>query len=133
MDAATREFVWERARGRCEYCRLHQDDADFLTFHVEHILAEQHGGSNAVSNLCLSCPECNLAKGPNLSGYLRGKIVPLFHPRRQAWERHFYWRGPILVGRTLGGPSDKAVSARSCANGDGFRVPQRWPLSTANK
>lgn len=51
----------------------------------------------------LVVPECNLAKGPNLSGYLRGKIVPLFHPRRQAWKRHFYWRGLILVGRTLSG------------------------------
>jgi hypothetical protein len=24
----------------------------------------------------------------------------LFHPRRQRWERHFYWNGTILVGRT---------------------------------
>jgi 5-methylcytosine-specific restriction endonuclease McrA len=73
MDAALREMVWEQAQGRCEYCRLHQDDADFITFHVEHIIAEQHGGGEELENLCLACPECNFAKGPNLSGFLGGK------------------------------------------------------------
>ena len=43
------------------------------------------------------------AKGPNLAGYLGKKIVPLFHPRRQLWNRHFYWSGPILMGRTQSG------------------------------
>lgn len=103
MDPGVRAKVWQRAGGRCEYCQLHQDDADLFTFHVEHIIAEQHGGSDSLSNLCLSCPECNLAKGPNLSGYLAGKIVPLFNPRRQSWKRHFRWRGAHLVGRTLSG------------------------------
>ena len=103
MDAALRARVWELANGRCEYCRLHQDDADFLTFHIEHIIAEQHGGRDHLSNLCLACPECNLAKGPNLAGYLRGKTVPLFHPRKQSWKRHFYWDGPLLRGRTQTG------------------------------
>ena len=28
------------------------------------------------------------------------KIVPLFHPRRHKWSRHFRWDGPVLVGRT---------------------------------
>jgi hypothetical protein len=48
-------------------------------------------------------PECNLAKGPNLAGYLRKKIIPLFNPRRQSWNRHFYWDGAILRGRTQTG------------------------------
>jgi len=95
MDAATREFVWERARGRCEYCRLHQDDADFLTFHVEHIIAEQHGGSNAVSNLCLSCPECNRFKGSDLASIdiETGQVVRLFNPRTDDWSAHFRLQG----------------------------------------
>jgi len=103
MEAALRELVWEQARGRCEYCRLHQEDADFQTFHVEHIIAEQHGGGDEPDNLCLACPQCNLAKGPNLSGYLDGRIVPLFHLRRQSWDRHFEWHGPVLVGKTQSG------------------------------
>jgi hypothetical protein len=34
MNAALRAFVRERAGRRCEYCRLHEDDADFLSFHL---------------------------------------------------------------------------------------------------
>jgi 5-methylcytosine-specific restriction endonuclease McrA len=75
MDAGLRARVFERAGGRCEYCRLHQDDADFLTFHVEHIIAEQHGGGDDPENLCVACPECNLAKGPNL-WLIRRKRAP---------------------------------------------------------
>ena len=46
MDAALRAFVRERAGLRCEYCRLLEDDADFLPFHVEHIVPKQHGGKD---------------------------------------------------------------------------------------
>lgn len=34
MDAALRAFVRERAGDRFAYCRLHEDDADFLSFRV---------------------------------------------------------------------------------------------------
>ena len=98
-----RDFVWRRAESRCEYCRVHQDDFDFFTFHIEHILSRQHGGSDDPENLCLACRECNFSKGPNLVGMLDGKIVPLFHPRRQIWKRHFRWEGGLLVGKTRAG------------------------------
>ncbi len=103
MDAALRAFVWNRAGGRCEYCRLHQDDADFLAFHVEHIIAKQHGGGDGPDNMCLACSECNWAKGPNLAGLLGGKLYPLFHPRKQRWGRHFRWEQTLLVGKTFSG------------------------------
>jgi hypothetical protein len=72
-----------RAGYRCEYCRLHEDDADYIAFHVEHIIAKQHGGADDAETLCYACSECNWAKGPNLAGLLNGKIFPLFNPRRQ--------------------------------------------------
>ena len=100
VSAGTRALVWRRAEGRCEYCRVHQDDFDFFTFHVEHIIPRQHGGTDDPENLCLACRECNSAKGTNLAGLLRGKIVPLFHPRRQVWSDHFRWRGRMVVGLT---------------------------------
>lgn len=103
MDAATRELVWQHAAGRCEYCRRGQGEGGAVVFHIEHVYAKQHGGSDELQNLCLACPDCNWAKGPNLSGLVEGKIVPLFHPRRQTWSRHFEWDGPRLVGRTLCG------------------------------
>lgn len=103
MDVALRGFVRERAGRRCEYCRLHEDDADFLAFHVEHVIAKQHGGTDDPDSLCYACSECNWAKGPNLSGLLDGKLYPLFNPRRQKWSRHFYWDHTSLVGKTKTG------------------------------
>ena len=103
VDVRTRRLVWRRADSRCEYCRVHQNDVDFFTFHVEHIIPRQHAGSSNSENLCLSCRECNFHKGTNLTGLLDGKIVPLFHPRRQIWKRHFRWEGGLLVGKTRTG------------------------------
>ncbi|MFM9963574.1 MAG: HNH endonuclease [Planctomycetaceae bacterium] len=67
MDAATRQFVFLRAEGVCEYCRMRQDSIPFLTFHVEHIRAQQHLEDDTLENLALACPHCNFHKGPNLT------------------------------------------------------------------
>jgi hypothetical protein len=79
--------------------------ASAAAFHVEHVIARHHRGSDDLNNRCWSCHRCNLKKGPNLSGQdpLTEKVVTLFNPRRQRWERHFEWSGPILVGRTATG------------------------------
>ena len=39
-----------------------------LPCHIDHVIAQQHGGVTAASNLALACYACNLHKGPNLSG-----------------------------------------------------------------
>ena len=124
MEAALRTLVWKRARGRCEYCQLRQDDYEFQTFHVEHVIAKQHGGNDDSDNLCLSCSECNWAKGPNLAGLLDGKLIPLFHPRRQQWKRHFRWDGTLLVGRTKSG----IVTVRVLNMNDAARIMLRENL-----
>jgi hypothetical protein len=103
MDVAVRTFVRMRAGRRCEYCRLHEDDDDFLAFHVDHFIAKQHGGLDDPDTLCWACAECNWAKGPNLAGLLGGKLYPLFNPRKQRWSRHFRWEHTILVGKTKTG------------------------------
>jgi hypothetical protein len=56
MDAATRRLVRQRAQDRCEYCRMPQSAAPFLTFHVEHIQARQHIKDDSPDNLALACP-----------------------------------------------------------------------------
>jgi hypothetical protein len=96
------ESVWQRARSRCEYCQLHQDESR-LRFHIDHIISRQHGGSDDIANLCLACSHCNLQKGPNLSGLLEGKLYSLFNPRKQNWHRHFEWDQTTLVGKTATG------------------------------
>jgi hypothetical protein len=105
MDTATRRRVRSRARQRCEYCRLPQSAAPFLTFHIEHIEASQHVDDDSLDNLCLACPHCNLHKGPNLttlSAETR-EIVVLFHPRRDAWDEHFRQSGANIEGITATG------------------------------
>ena len=67
MDARLRQWVRERAGGYCEYCGL-PEGREPLPFHVEHIVARQHGEKDAEANLALACHYCNLQKGPNLSG-----------------------------------------------------------------
>ena len=111
MDETTRNQVRRRAGRRCEYCRLHEDDDPLFPFHVEHIIARQHGGTDALGNLALACHQDNLHKGPNLTGIdpLTKKLTRLFNPRRHKWSRHFRWDGQLLLGRTAIGRTTVAV------------------------
>ena len=111
MRRSLRQIVRERAGRRCEYCHLPDSAASAAAFHVEHIIARQHGGGDDPDNRCWSCHRCNFKKGPNLSGrdLLTSNVVPLFHPRRQHWRRHFRWVGAILVGQTQTGRATVAV------------------------
>jgi 5-methylcytosine-specific restriction endonuclease McrA len=101
MDPALRELVRDRAAARCEYCHLSQQFSE-LRFHVEHVMPRQHGGSDNAENLALACPDCNLLKGPNLTGVdpTTQRVVRLFHPRRDKWAEHFVQVGPRIFGRT---------------------------------
>ena len=91
------EAVRRRAGDLCEYCRLPQS-AFRRTFHIEHVVARQHGGAATLDNLALACWSCNAKKGPNLSGIdpHTGEVAPLFHPRKDVWHDHF--RVAILAG-----------------------------------
>jgi hypothetical protein len=101
MDASARQLVRERAGHRCEYCRMPERHSA-LRFHIDHILPRQHGGTDAVGNLALACPECNLRKGPNLTGMDpdTGIVTRLFQPRTDRWERHFVRDGAAISGLT---------------------------------
>ena len=94
-----REFVRQRAGRRCEYCLL-PDGCDELPFHVEHIIARQHGGSEQVENLCWSCSRCNLQKGPNVASLDVNSqaLTALYNPRMQNWSDHFVLRDGRIVG-----------------------------------
>lgn len=113
MKRAVRNFVRRRAGNRCEYCQLPLELVPAISFHIEHVVPRKHGGLDDPHNLALACYHCNLFKGPNLSGIdaTSGRIVPLFDPRRQSWDRHFRWNGPILVGRTASGRATVRVLA----------------------
>jgi 5-methylcytosine-specific restriction endonuclease McrA len=104
MDAELRDFVRHRAASRCEYCQL-PDYAEPLPFHVEHIVARQHGGSDEAGNLAWSCNRCNAYKGTNLSSVdpETDQIVELFHPRFNNWDDHFRVLDATIVGLSASG------------------------------
>ena len=87
-----RRQVIERARGYCEYCRC----LDSITpgpFSVDHILPKSQGGHDVLSNLAYACHGCNGKKYDRVQALdtLTGKLVNLFHPRKQNWLEHFAW------------------------------------------
>ncbi len=53
-----RAYLLEKFQYRCAYCgRAH------TVFELDHIVPRSRHGSNRVSNLALSCHDCNIAKG----------------------------------------------------------------------
>lgn len=105
MEPAIRNEVRQRAGNRCEYCRLRQEDEEENPFHIEHIIAQQHGGTDALENLALACSWCNAVKGPNLSSIDpdSGELTRLYHPRKDRWADHFRREGPYILGLTAVG------------------------------
>lgn len=71
----------------------------------DHIIAVQHGGQTTLDNLAYACFDCNRIKGSNISSVdpASGQITPLFHPRRQRWDRHFRWNGALIEPLTMAG------------------------------
>ena len=105
MSPELRRQVRGRAAERCEYCRL--PDRIELTgpFHVEHIVARQHRGTDDLSNLAWACSRCNRHKGTNLSAVDpdSGKVVFLFNPRVEKWEGHFEIAVALILGTSAVG------------------------------
>jgi hypothetical protein len=101
VNKDTAREVRQRAKGRCEYCHLPVSVYP-LPFHVDHIVARQHGGRTVLENLALACLHCNRHKGPNIAGtdLNTGEVIRLFHPRLDRWTEHFEWAGVALNGRT---------------------------------
>ena len=111
MNESTRQLVRDRAGNRCEYCLISQVDSPLARLLVEHIIPIKHGGTDDAANLALACIDCNLYKGPNLTGFdpESGDLSRLFHPREQSWNEHFEWVGVYIVGRTGIGRTTVAV------------------------
>jgi 5-methylcytosine-specific restriction endonuclease McrA len=125
MNDAAKARVRERAGKRCEYCRLDQEDSPLAALHVEHIIPRKHGGTDDADNLALACVDCNLHKGPNLTGIdpETGKVTRLFNPRHDLWDDHFERQGIHIAGKTpigrttvrvLNMNSDDQLALRSC-------------------
>ena len=90
-------MVAERASYCCEYCLLHEEDA-YSPHQIDHIISRKHGGLSEPENLAYACIRCNAWKGSDLGSIHQttGRLVPLFHPRRQQWSDHFRLAGALI-------------------------------------
>jgi hypothetical protein len=113
MTSSLREFLFQRAENRCEYCRTPVAAGFTWGAHIEHIKPRQHGGDDVAGNLAVSCPSCNLVKGPNIAAIdpKTRRMVRLFNPRRDIWIEHFKVVKGVIVGVTPIGRATAALLA----------------------
>jgi hypothetical protein len=99
---------------------------DRKKFHIDHIIAEKHGGLTVTSNLAMCCTNCNFCKGPNLAGIdpKTQRMTRLFSPRRDQWKKHFAWDGALVIGLSSIGRATVAVLNMN----SGIRVRMRAEL-----
>lgn len=83
----------------------------FFTFPIDHVIAIKHGGETSQDNLCLSCPDCNVYKGSDISSLdpVSGQISRLFNPRRDTWIVHFELQGAHIVPLTIIGRTTETL------------------------
>ncbi len=99
-----RQFVAKRANFCCEYCQFQEEDR-FIAFEIDHIASLKHGGGNELENLAYVCAHCNQHKGTDLATFIDEyeNLVPLFNPRKQLWQEHFYIENGLVLDKTLVG------------------------------
>ena len=104
ISLKTRLLVAQRAIFFCEYCHFHESDR-FLAFEIDHIFSVKHGGGNEIENLAYACAHCNQNKGTDLVTFIDDyeNIVPLFNPRKQQWDEHFFFEEGLVCHKTLTG------------------------------
>lgn len=121
INAELRRLVVSRARRRCEYCLVFEDDT-YFGFQIDHIISEKHGGPTTGENLAQACLFCNLNKGSDIGSLDdEGNFVRLFNPRVDRWDDHFLFDGPRIEGRTPAGKT----TARLLRFNDAHRVDER--------
>ncbi len=122
LGSELRTLVAERARHRCEYCLLHDDDA-YFAHQIDHIISRKHGGLSERENLAYACFRCNVWKGSDIGtrNPKTGRMIVLFNPRRDRWSDHFALRGFVIepltprgeaTARLLKFNSEKRVAER---------------------
>jgi len=104
ISAVLRSRVQEWAHGRCEYCLLHEEDA-WEPHQPDHFIARKHRGLTDENNLAWTCAVCNRHKGSDIASIddVAGRVVRLFHPRRDRWARHFRHDEGRIIPRTAVG------------------------------
>ena len=122
ISEQVRALVAARARYRCEYCLIQEDDAGF-PHQVDHVVSRKHGGSSDPDNLAFACILCNRYKGSDVASIdlKTGDAVRLFDPRRDGWIDHFRLQAEFIEPLTRIG----AVTVRLLRLNVAERVAER--------
>lgn len=122
ISPTLRKIVVDRAQNCCEYC-LMPNIFSLVAFEVDHVIAEKHGGETTVENLALSCATCNQHKGSDIASVdpETGEIVPLYHPRNQAWSQHF----KVINAQIMPLTANARVTIRLLRFNDPERIAER--------
>lgn len=67
--------------GRCAYCNR-EEEPNGPYHHLEHIIAKSAGGRDHISNLTISCKDCNMKKGTK-------PVVDYFYAKEQFQDENF--------------------------------------------
>lgn len=104
VPSSLRRQVRERAKHRCEYCRIPEDYTPF-PFQADHLIPQKHDGPTVIENLVWACFRCNNTKGSDIAAYdiVTNELTPLFNPRLQSWDYHFEMDEAVIVGKTAVG------------------------------
>lgn len=123
-----REYLLEKWGRKCAYCQRSD-----LPLEVEHILPKSRGGTDRVSNLTLSCHECNQEKGrltaeefghPEIQAAARQPLKDAAAVNTTRWE---------LYRRLSGGglPVRCGTGARTKYNRSRFGLPKAHWIDAA--
>ena len=136
VSATLRAAVISRASKCCEYCKS-QDKYSPTIFTIDHVLPESLDGTSDFENLAYACFLCNRLKSNKLKVFdeITEKWVPLFNPRKDAWNEHFSWNedGTKIIGITIVGRCtvkeiklnrEKLVEYRNCIIPFGTHPPK---------
>lgn len=120
IPRSKREKLWERSRGKCEFCgkSLRYEDA-----HVAHKVAVAKGGTDSLRNLMIVHPSCNLKMGTkHPSRAWRG--LGMSEPRQER-VKHYLKTLKIAQLRYLA--KRNHVSVRGRVSEDWFSVSKLGP------
>jgi hypothetical protein len=103
LPSALVDAVRRRARFRCEYCQVYGWPPT-----VDQVLPRLLGGGDGPDNLSAACFPGNRLKSAHTHAEdpLTGELVPLFNPRREAWDQQFAWSADLQSERCRPGDRD---------------------------
>lgn len=88
----SRENIYARDRGACQYCgkKVSRDD-----FEYEHVVPQSRGGRTTWENIVVACTKCNQKKGNKTPAEARMKLLKTpVKPEKlpAAFLTHLHWR-----------------------------------------